>query len=127
MSNGSINISGSTVGVISAGNNANITIGTQQITALPNASEDTKSKLKQLIEQLAQELKKVPADKQELAKEIAGIVESLLTHANAKEPNKTLLKITADGLKEAVKALVSVIPAVLPLATEIAKIIANLG
>jgi len=127
MSNGSINISGSTVGVISTGNNAHITIGTQQIAALPNASEDSKVQLKRLIEQLNQELQKVPAEQQVQAKEVAEIVEGLLTQASAKEPNKTLLKITAEGLKEAAKTLASVMPLILPLATEIAKIIANFG
>ncbi|EIJ41371.1 hypothetical protein BegalDRAFT_0452 [Beggiatoa alba B18LD] len=126
-SNRSVTISGSTVGVVATGDNAKITIGTQQIAGLHNASEDTKEKLKQLITQLNAELQKVPAQEKDKAIEASELTESLLEEANKEKPKQSLIKVTAQGLIDATKALTSVIPLALPIATEIANTIVNLN
>ncbi|ALG69154.1 hypothetical protein [Beggiatoa leptomitoformis] len=125
--NRSVNLSGSTVGVISTGDNAHISIGTQQIASLQNASADAKEKLTQLIEQLNAELQKVPADKKKEAAEITELTDSLLQEASQQKPKQSLIKVTAKGLIDATKALAGVIPLALPIAESIASTISVLN
>lgn len=124
-SNGSVNVSGSTVGVISTGDDAKIFIGTQQIAGL-QAGEDAKEKLKQLIEQLNAELQKVPVENKKEAEKVTVLTNSLIKQANEKEPN-ALLEVTADGLLNATKAIAGIIPAALGIATQIAETITGLN
>jgi succinate dehydrogenase/fumarate reductase flavoprotein subunit len=122
-----VTVSGSTVGVISTGDNAHISIGTQQLAALHNANEDDKATLQQLLEQLKAELAKVPAEQQAEVKPVVELTNGLIEQATTEQPNKTLLHITADGLVNATKAIASVIPLALPVATDIANLIKQLN
>ena len=99
----------------------------QSIGALPNADESAKDELKHLIEQLNEALQQVPAGKEEEAQAVATSAEMLVQTANAEKPNKTMLQITGEGLKQAAKNLAEVMPTVLTIATQIAAAVFKLG
>jgi hypothetical protein len=78
-----------------------------------------KERLQQLIGQLEAALKQVPADRAADAETVSSITETLVTAAAAEKPNRTLLKITGEGLKEAAEGLAAIAPAVLSIATQV--------
>ncbi len=79
-----------------------------------------RKELEKLIEQLSEELQKIPAEKQEQAQAVAETAKALVDSAKAEKPNKTMLKITSDGLKQAAQNLADVMPSVIPIAGQIA-------
>ena len=79
-----------------------------------------RKELEKLIEQLSEELQKIPAEKQEQAQAVAETAKALVDLAKAEKPNKTMLKITSDGLKQAAQNLADVMPSVIPIAGQIA-------
>lgn len=84
-------------------------------------SDDTASKqdLQKLIQQLSTELEKTPPDKHEDAEAVAVTANSLVEEAKAPQPNRTMLQITGEGLKQAAKNLADVTPTILEIATQI--------
>jgi septal ring factor EnvC (AmiA/AmiB activator) len=80
---------------------------------------DTRKELEKLIEQLNDTLQKLPVEKQEDAQAVAETAKALVDVAKSEKPNKTMLEITGDGLKKAAQNLADVMPAVLPLASQI--------
>ena len=99
----------------------------QSIGALPNADESAKDELKHLIEQLNAALQQVPAGKEEEAQAVATSAEMLVQTASAEKPNKPMLQITGEGLKQAAKNLADVMPTVLTIATQIVAAVLKLG
>ncbi len=75
--------------------------------------------MNKLIGQLSAELEKAPPDKEEDAAAVAETAKNLIEKAAAEKPNKALLKIAAEGLKQAAQNIAEVLPAVLGIATQI--------
>jgi Caspase domain len=98
----------------------------QSIGALPNADQAAKDELKRLIDQLSAALQKVPADREDDAAAVAETAKQLVDQATKDKPNKTIIQITAEGLKSAAQNIAGVLPTVLPLATQIAAAIVKL-
>ena len=92
----------------------------QSIGAAPHGDAATKAQLQQLIEQLSTELQKAPAEKASEAEAVAETAKAAVEQAMKSQPNKTLVRISAEGLKQAAQNLAAVLPTVLPIATQIA-------
>ncbi len=94
---------------------------TQTVGALPaSVPADKKEHLAALLKQLGELLGTAPADKQEDAETVEEYAKELLSKLGSEQPKKTAVTITLDGLKKAAENLGAVIPAILPLATQIA-------
>ncbi len=95
----------------------------QRIGAAPHGDADTKTQLQALIAQLSAELQKVPAEKASDAEAVAETAQAAVDQATKPQPNKTLVQISAEGLKQAAQNLAVVLPTVLPLAERIADVL----
>lgn len=82
-----------------------------------------RDELKTLLEQLQEELNKVPEEQQGDAEAVAKIADNIAEEAAKPEPNKTMLTITGDGLKKAAENLKSVAP----IARDIALILVGMA
>ena len=82
--------------------------------------------LKALIQQLSQALEKAPPQQEEAAQAVAQTAQSLVQQAAVEKPNKTMLRITGEGLKQAAQNLADVMPTVLTIATQIVATITRL-
>jgi hypothetical protein len=105
--------------------NINATLGhvSQAVNMMPNAEQSVKDELQQLIGQLKEALAHVPAGKEEEAEAVAETAQDLVQSATKEKPNKTKLRISAEGLKKAEETLATVMPAVLTIATQIVQVI----
>ncbi len=99
----------------------------QTIGDMTKADDAAKTELQQLIFQLNEALQKVPADKAEDADAVAQITESLVETANDEKPNKMMLQITGEGLKQAAQNLAAIVPDVVKIAGAIVAGILGLG
>lgn len=117
--NRSVHISGGRVGVLSTGDNAHIQVNAMNLDALPASDADQKAKLEALVAQLNELLQQAPPEKQEEAQAVAETTENLIQQAGAEKPNKTMLKITASGMKEAAQAIAGVVPSAIKVVKEI--------
>ncbi|MDZ4717305.1 MAG: caspase family protein [Roseiflexaceae bacterium] len=93
---------------------------TQSIGALPG-SDQSKADLQVLITQLSAALEKVPAANAADAQAVAEIAKAAVEQAAKPQPNKTIVQISVDGLKQAAQNIVAVLPAVFPIAQQIAE------
>jgi hypothetical protein len=91
----------------------------QSIVTSPNLGQDDKETLSSLIDQLDKVLQNVPPDKVEEAEAVADSAKALVDAATKEKPNKTTIKITAEGLKQAAKNLAAVLPEIMSIALEI--------
>ncbi len=91
----------------------------QAVGQMPGADEDARKELQRLIQQLSKELEKTPPARQEQAEAVAETAKTLVDQAKADKPNKTMLQISGEGLKQAAKNLAEVLPAVIPIAAQI--------
>jgi len=91
----------------------------QSVGEISTTDVDTRMELQKLIGQLSEVLQNVPVEKQEEAEAISETAKTLIEAAKTEKPNRTLLQITGEGLKQAAKDLASVTPIILPLASEI--------
>jgi hypothetical protein len=124
-SNRSINISGGNVGMVNTGDQAEIVIDTQNIGNISGMGDGNKAELAQLVERLKAELQKVSAAQHAQAKEIAELTESLLEQAAADNPKQSVLKVTANGLLEAAKAVAGIMPVVGKVVPQIVELVAG--
>jgi hypothetical protein len=92
----------------------------QSVGEIPTEDEAAKEALTSLISQLQETLEKTPQEKQEQAEAVAQSAQALVEQAKAEKPNRTLLKISAEGLKQAAQNLADVMPAVVGIAAQIA-------
>ena len=92
----------------------------QTVKAVPMADEAEKKELERLVVELSTALEGLSADKSELAEALAQQTQSLIEEATKEEPNKTMLGISANGLKQAAGTVADVAPKVLRVATQIA-------
>lgn len=114
-------ISGSGIAIGPGAQSIGHTIGTG------GSDSAAKAELRQLIAQLAAELQKVPVEKARDAEAVAETARQAVEQATKEQPNKALVTISADGLKQAAQNLAAVLPSVLPLATKLAEAIQRLA
>jgi hypothetical protein len=98
----------------------------QSVGDIQGGDEATRKELYDLIGKLSHELETVPPGKKEDAEAVAETAKALVDQAKAEKPNKTLLHISGEGLKEAARNLGEVMPAVLSIATQIVMTVARL-
>jgi len=91
----------------------------QSVGEIQTQDEDSKKELQALIGKLSQELEKAPAEKKEQAEAVAQTAQSLVEQAKAEKPNRTMLQISGEGLKQAAKNLADVMPTVVSIAAQI--------
>lgn len=98
----------------------------QSVGDIRTDDQNAREELEMLIGQLSEALQKVPAKNQEHAEAVAETAKALVDTAKAEKPNKTLVQVTAQGLKLAAQNLAEVMPSVVTLATRIAVIVSNI-
>jgi len=98
----------------------------QSIGDISSTDETARKELESLIGQLSEALQKVPAEHQEQAQAVAETAKVLVDTAKAEKPNKTMLQISGEGLKQAAQNLAGVMPTVLTIAGQIVMTIAKL-
>ena len=98
----------------------------QSVGEIRSTDETSRKELEALIGQLSEALQKVPADHQEQAQAVAETAKVLVDTAKTEKPNKTMLQISGQGLKQAAENLAGVIPVVVGIAGQIVMTIAKL-
>ena len=98
----------------------------QSVGEIHSTDETARKELETLIGQLSEALQKVPAENQEQAQAVAETAKVLVDTAKAETPNKTMLQISGEGLKQAAQNLVEVMPAVVSIASQIVMTVAKL-
>nr|VFK55671.1 MAG: Uncharacterized protein YjbI, contains pentapeptide repeats [Candidatus Kentron sp. TC] len=92
----------------------------RNIGTLPAAGSGAETKLEELLDRLARELKQAPEEK---AKDVAAVTRMVeMTVESAKEDNPALLSSAIEGLKKSARSLESY-PAVLQIVSEVAKLL----
>jgi methyl-accepting chemotaxis protein len=98
----------------------------QSIGDIHSGDESTRKELETLIGQLSEALQKVPQGHQEQAEAVAETAKALVDTARAEKPNKTMLQISGEGLKQAAQTLAGVMPPVLNIARQIILVVTKL-
>ena len=98
----------------------------QSVGEIHSTDETARKELETLIGQLSEALQKVPAENQEQAQAVAETAKVLVDTAKAEIPNKTMLQISGEGLKQAAQNLAGVMPAVVSIASQIVMTVAKL-
>ena len=75
--------------------------------------------LQGLIEALTQALERIPQEKEEQAQAVAETAKQLVDSAKEETPNKTMIRITGESLKQAAQNLAEAAPAVIALTSQI--------
>jgi hypothetical protein len=91
----------------------------QSVGEIRSEDESTRKELEKLIGELSETLQKAPEESQEQAEAVALTAKSLVDAANVEKPNKSLLQISGEGLKQAAQNLAGVMPVVVQIATQI--------
>jgi hypothetical protein len=91
----------------------------QSVGEIRAGDQDTRKELEKLIGQLSEALQKVPEKSQEKAEAVAETAKALVDTAKAEKPNKVMVQITGDSLKQAAKNLADVMPIVALIAGQI--------
>jgi len=99
----------------------------QSVGAIATNDVNTRQDLERLVAQLSAELEKTPAEKQEQAEAVAATTKTLVETVGAENPNKTMLQITGDGLKQAAQNLADVLPSVIVIAGQIIAAVTKLA
>jgi ElaB/YqjD/DUF883 family membrane-anchored ribosome-binding protein len=92
---------------------------TQTIGTLPQDYASTKEELQKLVKELNEVLQQIPDDRAEEAEAVAQTAEALVDKAAEEKPNRAMIEITSNGLKQAAQKLADVMPTVLTIATQI--------
>jgi methyl-accepting chemotaxis protein len=98
----------------------------QSVGEIHSSDETTRKELEALIGQLSEALQNVPAEKEEQAEAVAETAKTLVETAKAEKPNKTMLQISGEGLKQAAQNLAEVLPTVVTIAGQIVMAVAKL-
>ncbi len=98
----------------------------QSVGDINSGDETTRKELETLIGQLSEALQNVPEGQQEQAQAVAETAKVLVDTAKAEKPNKTMLQISGEGLKQAAQNLAGVMPTVVTIAGRIVLAVANL-
>jgi methyl-accepting chemotaxis protein len=97
----------------------------QSVGEIRTDDKEAREELKKLIGQLSEALEKLPQENQEQAQAVAETAKALVETAGAEKPNKTMLQITGDGLKQAAQNLADVMPLVATIAGQIVMTVAR--
>lgn len=98
----------------------------QSVGDIPGGDDQSKEELRSLIGDLNDTLQRAPAEKEEEAMAVAQTAETLVEQAKSEKPNKTMLTITGEGLKQAAQNLAEVMPTVVTIATQIVMAVGRL-
>ena len=98
----------------------------QSVGDIRTDDQNARKELEKLIGQLSEALQKVPEESQEQAQAVAETAKVLVDTAKAEKPNKTMVQITGEGLKQAAQNLAEVMPVVVTIAGQIALTVAKL-
>jgi hypothetical protein len=98
----------------------------QVVTNAPAVPDREKEQLTALFEQLQQALAPVSEQQPEDSQRVLQAAEMVSAEIAKQKPSKSFLTITAEGLKEAAKAVAAIAPTVLDVATKIATSVSNL-
>lgn len=98
----------------------------QSVGEIHSTDETARKELETLIQQLSEALEKVPAGNEDQAQAVAETAKVLVDTAKAEKPNKTMLQISGEGLKQAAQNLAEVVPAVVGIAGQIVLAVAKL-
>ncbi|PWH13356.1 MAG: hypothetical protein DDG60_10365 [Anaerolineae bacterium] len=98
----------------------------QSVGAMHSGDEATRRELEKLIGALSEALQSLPAESQEQAEAVAETAKALVEAASAEKPNKTILQISGEGLKQAAQNLAGVMPSVVTIASQIVLTVAKL-
>ena len=98
----------------------------QSVGDIRTDDENARKELEELINQLSEALQKVPEKNQEHAQAVAETAKALVDTAKAEKPNKTMVQITGEGLKQAAQNLADVMPIVVTIAGHIALTVAKM-
>lgn len=99
----------------------------QNVNEIRTENVDARQELAALIAQLSELLHDVPDSKQEQAEAVAETAKVLVDSAKSEKPNKTLLQITGEGLKQAAQNLADVVPTIVPIAAQIVTMVMKLS
>ena len=97
----------------------------QRISGLAHGEPADRAELQELIAQLQAALQQAPPEQAEAAEAVAKTAEALVEAAQADQPNRTMIQLSGEGLKQAAKNLAEVMPAVLVIATRIVETISR--
>jgi chromosome segregation ATPase len=98
----------------------------QTVGQIQTEDETARKELETLIGQLSEALQKVPAGNEEQAEAVAETAKVLVDTAKTEKPNKTMLQISGEGLKQAAENLAGVMPIVASIAGQIVLAVAKL-
>lgn len=99
----------------------------QTISGMSTANDLEKQALQDSVTQLEQVLTNLPEINGEEAEAISQTTEALISMAAEEKPNKAMLKITGEGLKQAAQNLANIMPEVLTIATGIMTTVAKIS
>jgi len=91
----------------------------QTIGSAPAFNNNDKETLDKLIGQLETALNSAPPAKASEAEAVLTMLKSLIEEVSKQKPNKTMISVSANGLKEAAETLKAVVPAVLTISGQI--------
>jgi hypothetical protein len=94
---------------------------------IPGGDDDTRKQLQDLIDRLSAELEKAPPEKKEDVEAVAETAKALVEQAKNEKPNKTLIQISGEGLKQAAKNIMDVLPTVTSIAVQIVAAVVKLS
>ncbi len=103
-----------------------LTAVSQSIVAAPRGDTATKTELQQLIDQLNNILHQSPANKSVEIEAVVETAKQAVAQATRATPNKALVQINAEMLKQAAQSLKDVLPEVPSIATRIAVLLSSL-
>ena len=98
----------------------------QSVGEIRTDDQAARKELETLIGQLSEALQKVPDENQEDAQAVAETAKVLVDSAKAEKPNKTMVKITGEGLRQAARNLAGVMPVAVKIAGQIAATVERL-
>ena len=93
--------------------------------SMAGVDDAAKAELQGLVARLNEALQRVPPEKAEEAEAVAASAKQLVEAAQGERPNRTLLRVAADGLRQAAQTLAAAAPPAVGIATQIVELIAK--
>ena len=98
----------------------------QVVNAAPKLDDPSKTEFQNLMNELRGALESIAEQKPQDSERVAQAAEMVANEVAKDEPSKSFLAISAEGLKEAAKAVESIAPSVLAVAQKIATFVGGL-
>jgi tRNA C32,U32 (ribose-2'-O)-methylase TrmJ len=98
----------------------------QTVHNAPSLASETQAELEKLVSELEEALKPVAEARPEDADRVADMTAMVVKEATRQQPNKSILNVSLEGLKEAANAVAAIAPAVIGVATKIANVVAGM-